>query len=168
MIVLLLALAMCGPARAADTTYAPLWLYQGAWRVTRANLAAGAKPDELINQCALLGKYFTCGQNVNGKPAELLIFVPAEKTGHYYTQTVNPQGRAGGRGELEISGNKWIYSSTWDEGGKTTYYRTTNLFTGKDRIHFEQSESPDGKDYKLTGSGDEVRVAGARRVGSAR
>lgn len=164
LIVLLAAVVMAyGTAPAGDTTYAPLWLYQGAWHVTRANLAPPAKPDELVNQCALLGKYFTCGQMVNGKPAELLVFVLADKPGHYYTQTVNPQGRAGGRGELQISGDHWTFSSTWDEGGKTTYYRTINVFTGKDRIHFEQAESPDGKDYKVTGSGDEVRIARARQ-----
>lgn len=164
LIVLLAAVVTGSGGRpAADTTYASLWLYQGAWHVTRANVAPPAKPDELVNQCALLGKYFTCGQIVNGKPAELLVFVPAETPGHYYTQTVNPEGRAGGRGELEISGDKWIYSSTWDQGGKTIYYRTTNVFTGKDKIHFEQAESPDGKDYKVTGSGDEVKVARGQR-----
>ena len=163
VIVLLVAVVTTsGAGPAADTTYAPLWLYQGAWRVTRANLASPAKPDELVNQCALLGKYFTCGQTVNGKPAELLGFVPAGNPGHYYTQTVNPEARAGGRGELEISGDKWTYTSTWDQGGRTTYYRTTNIFTGKDHIHFEQAESPDGKDYKVTGLGDEVKVGRGR------
>ena len=163
MIVLLTVAAMGGAGQIADTTFAPLWLYQGTWQVTRKDLAPGAKPDELVNQCALVGRYFTCQQTVNGKPSELLIFVPANKPGHFYTQSVNPEGRAGGRGDLEISGDQWTYSSTWDQGGKTTYYRTTNAFTGKDRIHYEQAESPDGKDYKVTGSGDEVRVGRARR-----
>lgn len=164
LIVLVAALVLgCGLSPAADTTYAPLWLYQGTWHVTRANLAAGAKPDELINQCALVGKFFTCGQTVNGKPSELLILVPAAEAGHYYTQTVNPDARAAGRGELQISGNQWIFTSTWDQGGRSTYYRTVNVFTGKDKIHFEQAESADRKEYKVTGSGDEVRLAGGRR-----
>jgi hypothetical protein len=158
-IVLWVAAALgSGAGQGPVTVYAPLWSYQGAWHVTRANSAPGAKPDQLLNQCALLGKYFTCSQVVNGKPSELLIFVPTDRPGHYYTQTVNPDCRAGGRGELEISGDHWIFSSTWDQGGRTTYYRTTNVFTGKDKIHFEQAESPDGKDYKVTASGDEVKV----------
>jgi hypothetical protein len=158
LIVLLTAIAMGIGTGYAASAYAPLWTYQGAWHVTRSNFAPGAKPEELLNQCALLDKYFTCAQIVNRKPTQLLIVVPTGKPGHYYTQTVNPDGRAGGRGELEISGDQWIYTSTWDQGGKMTYYRTTKVFTGKDRIHFEQAESPDGKDYKVTGSGDEVKI----------
>ena len=46
------------------------------------------------------------------------------------------------------------------EGGKTMNYRTVNTFSGKTKIHFEQSESADGKEWKVTGSGDEVKVAG--------
>lgn len=145
-------------ASTPDPAYAPLWLYSGTWRVSRN----GANPDELKNDCALIGKYFACQQTVNGTPGELLIFIPADKPGHYYTQTVMPQGRAGGRGDLEINGDRWIYSSNWDDGGKTTFYRTTNVFTGKDHIHFEQAESTNHKDWKVTASGDEVHVSGAR------
>ncbi|MBV9296525.1 MAG: hypothetical protein JO145_13230 [Acidobacteriaceae bacterium] len=158
MVVLVLALAG-HTSRAADTsdaTYGPLWLYNGAWQVTQD----GKNPEELKNECALVGIYFACQQIVNGKPSELLIFVPANKPGHYYTQSVMPQGRAGGRGDLEISGDRWTYTSTWDEGGKTTYYRTTNVFTGKTRIHFEQAESSNNKDWKVTSSGDEVHISG--------
>ena len=164
LIVLLAALIQGGAlAAAADNPYTPLWLYQGTWRVTRANSAPGAKPDELVNQCALLGTYFTCGQSVNGKPSELLIFTPAEQPGHFYTQAVNPDGRATGRGNLEVSGDHWTFTTMWDQGGQTTYYRTVNVFTGKDKIHFEQAESANRKDFKITGSGDEVRVTRARR-----
>ncbi len=150
-------------APTADPVYAPLWLYQGTWRVTPKNLAPGAKPDELKNQCALVGRYFVCQQTVNGTPGALLIFIPTQKAGHYYTQNIMPEGRASGRADLEISGDRWIYSSTWDEGGKTTYYRTTNILTGKDRIHFEQAESSNGNDWTVKNSGDEVRISSAGR-----
>ncbi len=163
-LIVLLALAATTTTYGAtpDAPFALLWMYQGTWTVTRANSAPGAKPDELVNQCALLGKYFACGQTVNGEPSELLIFVPANQPGHFYTQTVNRDGRAGGRGELQISGSQWTFTSTWDQGGTSTYYRTTNVFTGKDKIHFEQAESTDRKNFKVTGSGDEVRVARGR------
>lgn len=159
---IVLAVLLAGPVAAApapDKTFAPLWLYQGAWHVTRSNAAAGSKPDELVNQCALLGKYFACQQAVNGKPAALLVFVPASEPSHFYTQTINPDGRAAGRGELEIAGDRWIFSSVWDQGGKTTYYRTTNVFSGKDRIHFEHAESSDRQNFKVTDSGDDVRLS---------
>ncbi len=32
------------------------------------------------------------------------------------------------------------------------------MFSGKNKIHYEQAESWDEKGWKVTGSGDEVRV----------
>ncbi len=142
-------------ANSSDAAYAPLWLYNGSWQISRKD---AAKPDQLVNTCGLVGRYFTCQQTVNGTPSELLVFVPARAAGHYYTQSVNPDGRAGGRGDLEITADKWVYSSTWDAGGHTVYYRTTNVFTSKDRIHFEQAESENNRDWTVKMSGDEVRV----------
>ena len=155
------ALMMAAPGN--DPAYTPLRLYAGTWHITRKDMAPGSKPEELINDCALVGRFFACQQTVEGVPGALVIIVPAKnKPGHYYTQNVLQEGRATGRADLEISGNQWVYSSTWDQGGKTTYYRTTNVFTGKDHIHFEQQESENGKDWKTTNSGDEVRVSSQR------
>ena len=163
LVLVVVASLAAGVVHAADAVYAPLWLYQGTWRVSRSDLAAGAKPDELKNQCALLGKYFACQQTINGQAGALVIFIPAAAAGHYYTQNVRVDGFASGRGNLEIAGDRWTYSSTRDESGKTVYYRTTNAFTGKNRIHFESAESNDGKNWKVTGSGDEVRVGAVAR-----
>jgi hypothetical protein len=150
-------------APAVDPVYAPLWLYQGTWQVSRSDLAAGGKPDELKNQCALLGKYFACQQTINGQQGALVIFIPASGAGQYYTQFVRLEGVASGRGNLEIAGDRWTYTSTRDASGETLYYRTINVFTGKNRIHFESAESGDGKNWKVTGSGDEVRVGAEAR-----
>jgi hypothetical protein len=152
-------------ASAAGTPYTPLWLYNGSWRVTRKDLAPSAKPDELTNECALVGKYFACQQTVNGTPGALLIYIPTAAPGHYYTQNVRPDGFASRRGDLQIEGNIWTYSSAWDQGGATTYYKTVNTFTGKNRIHFEQLESKNKKDWTTTNSGDEVRIPGSARKG---
>lgn len=153
------ALATGAPAN----PYTPLWLYNGTWRVTRKNLAPGAKPDELINQCALVGKYFVCQQTVNGTAGALLIFIPTAESGRYYTQNIRPDGLASRRGDLQIEGDVWTYRTTWDQGGTTTYYKTVNTFSGKDRIHFDQLESKNNKDWQSTNSGDEVRIAGSAR-----
>ena len=151
-------------SRSADPAYTPLRLYAGTWHVDRKDLAPGSKPDELVNDCALIGNFYACQQTVNGSPEALIIFVPVpNKPGHYYTQNVRQDARASGRGDLEITGDHWVYSSTWDEGGKTTYYRTTNIFTGRDHIHFEQAESSNNRDWKVTNSGDEVRAPGKPR-----
>jgi hypothetical protein len=166
LLTLLLAFQAMRPGTsariAAHAIYAPLWLYNGSWKVSKKDSATGAKPDELLNECAQVGRYFTCQQTVNGVPSELLVFLPAKTTGQYYTQSIMPDGRAGGRGDLAIDGDKWIYSSNWNEGGKTTFYKTVNVFSGKDRIHYEQQESTNNKDWKTTGSGDEVRTAAGK------
>ncbi len=146
-------------ASASESAYAPLRLYEGSWRVTRKDKA---QPDDLKNQCSQIGKYFACQQTVNGAVSALLIFIPTDKPGHYVTQSVNPQGRGLGKGDLQISGDRWVFSSTWDEGGKTTYYQTVNVFSGHDHIHFEQQESSNGKDWITKNSGDEVRGAVGR------
>ena len=149
---------------APDPVYAPLWLYQGSWEITRSSTGAGAKPDRLTNECALLGRFFACAQTVNGKQEGLVIFIPADKPGHYYTQNVMPEGRATGRADLEIIGDHWTYLNRWQQdAGKIIYYKTTNAFTGKNRIHFEQAESADGNKWSVKDSGDEIRAGTPRK-----
>ena len=163
VLILLLIGQVAFAANPASNPYTPLWLYNGSWQVTRKDLAPGAKPDELTNQCALVGKCFACQQTVNGTPGALLIFIPRTEPGHYYTQNIRPDGFASRRGDLQIAGNVWTYSSAWDQGGTTIHYKTINTFSGKNRIHFEQLESKNNKDWKTTNSGDEVRIAGGVR-----
>src|SRR5579884_742125 len=115
----------------AEPTNSPLWLYEGSWRVTKNG--ASAKPDELTNRCAQYSKYFACEQAVNGGVSALIVFVPTNTPGQYRTQSIMPDGRGGGLGELTINGNTWTYSNTWSQGGgKVIYYRTLNVFSGKD------------------------------------
>jgi hypothetical protein len=162
---LLLLTATCAAgfamfARGAPTSPSnPLALYQGSWLVTRSKAGAGAKPDHLTNYCAQLGKYFACQETVNGSVVGLLVFIPTPDSGHFYTQTILPEGRATGQDELEIAGNQWIFKSRRQEGSKITYYRTTNTFSGRTRIHFEQAESTDGKQWTTKNSGDETKVS---------
>ncbi len=148
-------------SKSTDTAYAPLWQYNGTWQVTKSGSGA-TKPDVLLNQCALVGKYFTCQQSVNGAVSALLVFVPTSAPGQFHTQSVMPDGRGAGLGLLKIEGDKWTYLSNWNQGGKTTFYKTTNVFTGKTHIHFEQQESDNNKDWKTTGSGDEIRTSPGR------
>lgn len=164
MLILTVIGAATGPLNAATPDpYAPLWLYNGTWHVTHGDAAAGTKPDVLLNECARIGKYFGCQQTVNGVVSALVVFIPAEKAGHYYNQAILPGGRATGLGDLEIDGDHWTYSMGRPEGGKTMHYRTLNTFTGKTKIHYEQEESVDGKQWKVTASGDEVKVAGGKK-----
>ncbi len=157
--MLIAMLAFFLGATAPDSVFAALWAYNGTWQVTKKDAPARSKPDSLLNNCALVGTYFTCQQTVNGALSALLVFVPAKTPGKYFTQSIMPDGRAGGRGDLTIEGDRWTYLGTWNQGKKTTTFRTINVFSGKTRIHFEQQESNDGKEWKTTGSGDEVRTS---------
>jgi hypothetical protein len=142
---------------------ASLSLYAGTWTVTRSKASPGSKPEELRNRCTSVGKYFACEQSVNGDVTGLLLMIPGGKPGFYNTQTVLPDGRATGKGELAISGNQWVFSTIWNSGGKTVRYRTTNTFSDNNHIHFQQEESSDGTHWQVTGGGDDVRVPGSRR-----
>ncbi len=144
------------------TASSPLALYQGKWKITRKDAAAGAKPDTLINECAALVEFYTCSQNVNGQQSGLLVFLPAGASGHFWTQVIRPDGRATGRDELQIDHRTWTFSSRRDEGGKTTFYRTLNTFADKDHIHFESSHSSDHKNWTTDSAGDEVRLAAGK------
>jgi len=138
----------------------PLMLYNGTWQVSHTG---GAKPDVLVNQCARTGHFVTCDQSVNGGPSALLVFIPrADKPGQYYTQNIRPEGRATSRGDLEITGDVWTFLSNWDNSGKTIYYRTVNTFVTHSRIKYEQAESANGKDWKVTASGEETKVLAKR------
>ncbi len=152
----LAAILLAAAAAHGADAYTPLWLYQGTWKAQSKSETA---PKTIANQCARMGQFFGCQQTVDGKPGALILFLPRDGApGHYYTQAVNMEGRALGRGDLLIEGSRWTYSSQSVEDGKTTYYRTTNEFTGKNRIHFEVSDSSDGEHWRVTMSGDEQRT----------
>ncbi len=158
--------AVCGAASllAGDARFESLWLYQGTWDTTRTVLGSPPASNKLQNDCAEIGQFFLCQQTVDGKVAALITFTPAATKGHFYTQAVLPDGHATGRGELEVDGDRWTYPGKEEKDGKTKYHRIVNVFSGKDRIRFEQSESEDGKTWKITASGDETRtsLAGTR------
>ena len=139
--------------------YTPLRLYQGTWSATQTSPRSEPATREIANDCAMVGRFFACQQTVNGKPGAMIIFVPAAAPGDYYTQAVVQEGLATGRGELHIEGDRWTYSSKAQRDGKTVYHQTTNVFTGRNHIHFEQLESPDGKKWTVTMSGEEVRIS---------
>jgi hypothetical protein len=169
LLSILLSIAALSSAAAVPPTqpaapFAALWAYNGTWKITKKD-AGSPKPYELMNKCAAFGKYFACQQSVNGTPTELTVFVATNSPGQYYTQSILSDGRAGGRGDLKIEGDKWTFSTSWNQGGRSTFYKTINTFMSKSQIHFEQQESTDNKDWKTTGSGDQVRTsAGAMTV----
>jgi hypothetical protein len=98
-------------SRGPGSCLRPLWLYQGTWHVTPSGGNPGKKPDVLVNQCALVGKYFTCQQMVNGTVSALIVFIPTGQPGRFHNQAIMPSGRAGGLDELEINGDRSVYTN---------------------------------------------------------
>jgi hypothetical protein len=150
-----LILALPRLAASSGDAFGPLWTYNGSWDIKRSD---SADPDHLVNHCALIGQYFACQQTVNGTPGNLVVFVATSTAGQYRTQNVTPSGRATGVADLQIQGNTWTYSNTWDQGGKTTWYKTVNVFSGTNHIHFEQMESTNDRDWTTKVTGDEQRT----------
>jgi hypothetical protein len=146
------------PPASSKADFAPLLAYQGTWHVMRKD-AKDPKPDILINHCSLLGQFFACAQNVNAQPGALVVFLHKGAPGHFLVQNIMPDGRATGLTDLTVNGDTWTYMDRRDENGQTTFYRTLNVFSGRNKIHFESSHSKNGKDYSVDLSGDESRVS---------
>jgi hypothetical protein len=150
-------------ANPAHDPYAPLRLYEGKWDVVPTS---GDKPAETVhveNHCAKAGEFFTCNQFVNGKNMALVVFLPLhslENGGYaYHNQALGVEGGGSGSwGNLEIAGDRWLYSSDETDNGKKIYHRIINVFSGPDKAHFEVQRSEDGIKWATTTSGDEARA----------
>lgn len=153
------------PAKAASAVtdpYAPLRLYDGKWDLVPKATDKAAETMHMENHCARVGEFFSCNQFVNGKNMALIVFLPLrplENGGYEYrNQGLQVEGNnPSSWGKLEIVGDRWVYSSDETDNGKKTYWRTTNVFSGADRIHFEVQRSDDGASWVTQMSGDETR-----------
>ena len=158
LIVLLAAFAAWPALAAPDDPYAPLKLYAGQWRVTPKGGAA-ARVD---NHCARTGVFFACEQIVDGKPADLVVFIPKGHTAKgqaYRTQALDADGAtAHPWSDLTIDGDNWVYSNEKADEGQPLHRRTLNRFTGPDHIHFDVQSSTDGLTWTTQASGDEQTV----------
>jgi|HubBroStandDraft_6_1064221.scaffolds.fasta_scaffold918642_2 hypothetical protein len=147
----------------ATDPYAALRLLNGTWDLLRAKGDRSTDPVRLVNECAKAGEFFACNQVVNGKNTALVIFLPShplENGGYAYrNQSLRVEGdNPGTWGSLEIVGGRWTYASDETDKGKKIYWRTVNIFTGSDKIHFEVQRSEDGTNWTTNMSGDEARA----------
>jgi hypothetical protein len=142
--------------------YTPLQLYNGSWESVTGT-GSDSKHVHLTNHCARTGRFFVCEQVVDGEGKALLVFLPQGAKGEtqtYLTQALPvTAGKPGDWGKLDITGERWVYSSNDVENGATVYWRTLNTFTGPDKIHFEIQHSADAKTWQTMMSGDEHRVS---------
>ena len=129
---------------------------------------AGGKDKEAVkmhiaNHCERTGVFFVCEQMINGKSEDLVVFLPTGVSGTtfiYKTAGLSVSGEAPGDwGKLEIQGERWTYSSEDTEKDAKVYWRTINLFSGPDKIHFEVQRSNDGATWETKRTGEERRTA---------
>ncbi len=161
-----LLLALLQPSPSSPSTPAPfaeLAVYNGAWTV-RAEHPWGGGPagsaDHLVSRCQTLTAYVTCEQTVNGKPQSLIVYTLADAPGHLHTRTINPEGLAGGRGDLIMNANHWTYLDKPPASLKGNWSRTENFIVDHNTIRFEESESSDeGRTWTRTNAGTETRDA---------
>jgi hypothetical protein len=143
----------------ADEPYAPLRLYDGSWQMTPAD---GKSPKvQIVNKCEKTGLLFVCEQLIDGKTQSLVVFQPTGVTGktrQYKTLELPIEGKATEWSPLEITGDRWEYSGEGFDNGIKVYWRTINVFSGHDKIHFEIQRSSDGKAWETKQSGEEDRV----------
>jgi len=156
----LLLAALSLPAADPDP-YEPLKLYQGSWQLKKA--APESQPDLLMNHCARTGVFFSCEQELNGKPAALVIFLPTGKSSSggfaYRTLVALPDAsKPEDWGRLEIDGDTWIYSWTHRDGEKSVLMRNVNHFKDKDHIHFELQKMVDATTWMTQMSSEEERL----------
>jgi hypothetical protein len=140
--------------------FAPIRVYEGTWTVISAHTMAGeGRPDTVVNHCNEETAFYTCEQVVNGKSIALIVFTATDDPTKFHTQPVLTNGQAAGLADLTIVGDHWTFLSTGtNDSGRQVFYRTENIFTGRDKIHFEQYESGDKKSWVKKNEGDEVRV----------
>ena len=93
---------------AAGTPYAPLWLYQGQWKGTMQTGDSVPAAIDLVNTCGRIGTF-----------GPVLLYVSAGP-GRYYTQVIQPEGSAAGRGEFQFEqsessdGEHWVIKMSGD------------------------------------------------------
>lgn len=158
-----LAAAMCATGLAAAAAeadpYAALRLYDGKWIAT---IDKNGKTTSIENHCARTGLFFACEQVVNGKAADLVVYLPLEPTAAgqtYRTQALGADGAAPGPwNRLTIDGDRWVYAGPVEDKDHPLHNRTLNRFFGPDRIRFEIQTSPDGQTWTTTVGGEERRV----------
>jgi len=148
-------------AGADPDPYAPLKLYEGAWKVRMSG--HDQQPDHLVNRCSRTGTFFSCEQELNRKTAALVIFL---SSGHnssaaleYRTLAVLADAsKPDDWGRLTIDGQTWTYAWMQKDGEKTVEMRNVNQFRDNDHIHFEVQKHAEDGTWKTQFSGDEERV----------
>ncbi len=164
LLLLLLALIQnSSGAQTAPDPFLPLTIYNGTWTVQAEHPWSGSAlgtPDHLVSRCLRFTQYFACEQTINGKTQSLIVYTVSSSPGKLHTRFIEPDGIAGGRGDLTLDGNHWTYLDKPPLQLKGNWSRVENFILDHDHIRFEEYESSDeGKSWTKTNFGTEERTA---------
>ncbi len=150
-------------AQPAPDPFAPLAVYNGTWTVQAEHPWSSGAPgtlDHLVSRCQRFTQYFACEQTVNGKTLGLIVYTVSSSPQKLSTRFIDPDGLAGGRGDLSLDGNHWTYLDKPPLKQKGNWSRVENFILDHDHIRFEEYESSDeGKSWTKTNFGTEERTA---------
>lgn len=147
---LLLFVISCSLAAAqADEPTKKLGVFLGKWKTEGAFTGSDSKVTSSLEcRWSPQGAFLICDQSVVATPGgnhhQLTAYSYNSKDGNYSYTTVADPGAKPTSGTVEIKGNVWTYSSSFENNGKTTQIRTTNEFTDPGTEVFKVESSTDG------------------------
>ncbi len=153
-------------ASGAQPSAQRLGMFLGSWTSSGTIiLGPGQKPAHVrgTTRCAWSAAdhaFLVCDgtATIGGRPGlarQVSVYTFDPATNRYGFVNVTPS-RVGSP-NLALSGNTWTYSDKFNDGGRTTYFRTLNTFDSADRYRYLIQSSADGLHWSQTGSGVAVR-----------
>ncbi len=145
-----LAVAACislGVAQADDPAK-KLGAFLGKWQTEGAFTGSDTKISSTLEcRWSPQGTFLVCDQLVKlpgGDHHQFTAYSYNTKDSAYSYVTIPDPGAKPNSGKVEIKGNVWTYSSSFENNGKTTQVRTTNEFTDPHTETFKTEFSDDG------------------------
>jgi hypothetical protein len=146
----LFALITCntlGISQADDPTK-KLGAFQGKWQTEGAFTGSDTKISSILEcRWSPQGTFLVCDQLVKlpgGDHHQFTAYSYNSKDSAYSYVTIPDPGAKPNSGKVEIKGNVWTYSSSFENNGKTRQVRTTNEFTDPRTETFKTEFSDDG------------------------
>jgi hypothetical protein len=132
----------------ADDPARKLGAFLGKWQTEASFTGSDVKISSTL-EChwSPQSSYLICEQLIkapDGDHHQLTVYSFNSKDGNYSYSTIGDPGAKPTSGTVEIRGNVWTYSSSFENNGKTTRIRTTNEFTSPDKEVFKVERSDDG------------------------
>ena len=146
---LIAALLACGTLgnTQADDPVLKLAAFLGKWQ-SEGTFANGSQVVSSLDcRWSAQVDFLVCEQAIKmagGDHHQLTIYSYNSKDQNYSYTTLGDPGARPTSGNVQIKGNVWTYSTTFERDGKTTQVRTINEFTTASNETFKVESSDDG------------------------